>query len=51
MNIEDKLEALKDLVLYMADKVTSNSIEDYENLLKLIDNVKEQFPEKPSDSL
>lgn len=44
-NIHDKLNSLKDLVLFMANKQTTTDIEEFDILKNLIDNVEKTFQE------
>ena len=43
--IHDKLNSLKDLVLFIANKQTTSDIEEFDILKNLIDNVEKTFQE------
>ena len=47
----DKLDALKNLVVFLAEKSLTRSEEEYVVLQHLMQEVEDAFPEKPSDLL
>lgn len=43
ISIEEKLNSLKDLLIFLANKQTTSNLEEYETLKNLINEVEEKF--------